>query len=49
LAIDQHNRLFFFDGSYNLRMLTYNSIKSEDICQGELWGKAPFIKTTASS
>ena len=39
IAVDVQQRLFFFDGSYGLKMIRFNSEKSEDICSGELWGK----------
>lgn len=38
LVLDSMERLFFFDGSYTLRMISYNSSKTEEICQGEYWG-----------
>lgn len=38
LVMDSLDRLFFFDGSYTLRMISYNSSKTEEVCQGEYWG-----------
>ena len=38
LAMDCKDRLFFFDASFNLRMISYNSEEVTDICQGEYWG-----------
>jgi hypothetical protein len=38
LVIDHQDRLFFFDGSYSLRMICYDSDKTEEISQGEYWG-----------
>lgn len=39
LVIDHKDRLFFFDGSYTLRMISYDSTKTEEVCQGEYWGR----------
>lgn len=39
LAVDCKERLFFFDASFNLRMISYNSENITDVCQGEYWGK----------
>jgi hypothetical protein len=38
LVIDCHERLLFFDGSYTLRMISYNSTKTEELSSGEFWG-----------
>jgi hypothetical protein len=39
LVIDHQDRLFFFDGSYSLRMISYDSDKTEEISHGEYWGR----------
>ncbi len=39
LVMDSLDRIFFFDGSYTLRMISYNSTKTEEVCQGEYWGR----------
>lgn len=38
MALDAQDRLFFFDASYVLKMLTFGCDKSVEICKGELWG-----------
>lgn len=39
LVIDCQDRLLFFDGSYTLRMISYNASKTEEISSGEFWGR----------
>lgn len=38
LVMDCQERLLFFDASFSLRMISYNTSKATDICQGEYWG-----------
>lgn len=44
LVIDSLERLFFFDGSYTLRMITYNSTRTEEISTGEFWDNGKQIR-----
>lgn len=44
LVIDQLDRLYFFDGSYTLRMISYNASKTEEICTGEFWDSGKQIR-----
>lgn len=39
LVMDCRDRLLFFDASFVLRMISYNSSKTVEVCQGEYWGK----------
>ena len=44
LVMDCKERLLFFDASFVLRMISYNSSKTEEICQGEYWGTSSFTR-----
>lgn len=48
LVLDCQDRLLFFDGSYTLRMISYNATKTEEISSGEFWGSSLFTKTAAN-
>lgn len=39
LAIDSKERIVFFDASFCLRTISLGASESEEICQGEFWGK----------
>lgn len=39
LVLDCRERLLFFDASFVLRVITYSSSKTEEVCQGEYWGR----------
>lgn len=40
LVMDCKDRLLFFDASFVLRMISYNSSKTVEVCQGEYWGSS---------
>lgn len=39
LVADCRDRLIFFDASFTLRSISPGASKTEEVCQGEYWGK----------